>query len=120
MLVVAVMLVVGAVAVVVAIMLALRRWMLDEEQIEAQVRSPKAHRVAYVVPPGQDPAILRAALTHAGFTSALDTENGDERLLVACDEHERVQVRSIIEQVHRAGVDGPEMQVGRVSFEDER
>jgi hypothetical protein len=119
MLVVGGMLFVGVVVVAVVLMLALRSWMLDEAQTEAGVRSPKAHRVAYVVPVGQDPAVLRAALTHAGFTTALDTERGDERLLVACDEQARVQVRSIIEHVDRAGADGPDLQVGRVTFEDE-
>jgi hypothetical protein len=29
-------------------------------------------------------------------------------------------VRSIIEHVDRGGIDGPEMHVGHVSFEDER
>ncbi|HLN79177.1 MAG TPA: hypothetical protein VK204_19185 [Nocardioidaceae bacterium] len=115
------MLLVGVVVLSVALMLALRRWTLDEARTETRLHQPGAHTVVYAVPNGQDPAILMAALSREGFTAVSDTEGGQERLLVECpDEHDRAQVRSIIEHVDRAGFDGPEMHVSHVSFEDER
>ena len=115
------MLLVGVVALSVALMWAMRRWTLDEARTEARLHQPGAHTVTYAVPNGQDPAILMAALSRAGFTSVSDIEGGRERLLVEYhDERDRAQVRSIIEHVDRAGFDGPEMHVGHVSFEDER
>ena len=114
------MLAVGLLAVGVVLMLALRRWTLDDARTEARLHQPGTHRLVYAVPGGQDPAVLLAALAHAGFTAVTDLEGGTERLLVACEEHDRAQVRSIIEHVDRGGIDGPEMHVGHVSFEDER
>lgn len=115
------MLAVGLLVVGVLVMLALRRVTLDEARSENRLREPGTHKLAYVVPNGQDPAILMAALARGGFKSVSDMEGGVERLLVACpDEHDRAKVRSIIEHVDRAGFAGPEMHVGHVSFEDER
>jgi hypothetical protein len=113
------MLLVGALMLAVALMLALRRWTLDDVRTEARLRQPGTNTLAYAVPIGQDPAILMSALGHAGFTSVADTEGGTERLLVACEEGDRSKLRSIIEGVHRAGFDGPEMPAVRVRFEDE-
>jgi hypothetical protein len=114
------MLVTGVLVVALAAALVLRRWTLDEARTEARLHQPGAHRLAYVVPDGQDPAVLTAALAHAHFASVTDLEGGRERLLVAAEEGDRARVRSILEQVDRAGLDGPEMHVGHVSFEDER
>lgn len=114
------MVVVGVFAVGVVLALALRSWTLGEAKTEARLRLPETHTVAYVVPEGQDPAIVMAALTHAGFVSVTDIEHGTRQLLVECTESDRAKVRSIIEHVDRAGFDGPEMHVGHVSFEDER
>ena len=75
--------------------------------------------MAYVVPGGQDPAGLMAALTHAGFVSVTDSTGGTERLLVECEESDRGRVRSVLEQVERRGIDGSRLPAGHVSFEDE-
>jgi len=111
------MVLVGLLAVGVAVMWGLRRWTLDEVELEARLRLPETQTLAYAVPVGQDPATFVAALARAGFTSVGAMEGGSERLLVACDEEDRTQVRSIIEHVEVIGFEGPEV---HVSFEDER
>lgn len=117
--VVIVMLIIGLVAVGVAVMWGLRRWTLDEVELEARLRLPGTHKLTYPVPVGQDPAAYVAALACAGFTSVGALEGGAERLLVACDEEDRPQVRSIIEHVEAVGFEGSEVHSGHVNFEDE-
>ena len=115
------MLAVAFLVVGVIVAFALRRWTLDEARVEARMHEPGAHTVIYDVPVGQDPAVLLAALDRAGFTAVSDMERGVERVLVDCPtEDTRDKVRSVIEHVHRTGFEGAEMQVGHVSFEDER
>lgn len=110
---------IGFIVLGVVIALALRSWTLDEAKIEKRLRSPEVHTVAYVVPEGQDVAVLMAAVKRAGFESITNIEGGTERLLVACEEHDRAKVRSILEHVHRTGFDGT-LYVDHVSFDDER
>lgn len=115
------MLIVAFLVVGLLVAFALRRWTLDEARFEARVHDPEAHAVAYDVPVGQDPAVLLAALDRAGYKAASDMDHGVERVLVPCPtEHDRAQVRSIIEHVHSTSFEGAEMNVAHVSFEDER
>lgn len=114
------MLLVGALVLGLVVALALRNATLDEARTEARLRDPGTHKVSYVVPNGQDVAVLVAALAQEGFTSVGDLEGGTELLLVECEPQERTQVRGIIEHVSRTGFDGAPMQVGPVAFEDER
>jgi hypothetical protein len=121
MVVVMAMLVIGVVVLGLFVAAGLRRWTLAEARTEASLHQPGAKAVSYLVPPGQDPAVLMAALMRAGYTAVTDTKGGVEHVLVACpQEGDRAEVRKIIEGVHRAGFDGPEMHVGHVSFDDER
>ncbi len=113
------MLLVALLAVGAIVALGLRRWTLDEARTEGRLHQPGAHALTYAVPAGQDPAIVAAALSHEHFTTVTDYEGGHERLLVAADEQDRARVRDIIEHVDRAGIDGPEMHVAHVRFEDE-
>lgn len=115
-----VLVIVGLLAVLVIFALGLRRVTFDEARDEARLRQPGAHTVAYTVPTGQDASVLLAALTHAGFKAVGGMEGGQERMLVACDESDRGEVRRIIESVHEANFGGPEMHVAHVRFEDER
>jgi hypothetical protein len=114
------MLIVAVLVVGLVVALGLRRWTLDEAKVETRLHEPTTHKLVYAVPAGQDPAVLIAALTRAGFVAVSDFEGGNERLLVECGEVERARVREIIEHVDRAGFDGPEMHVAHVTFEDER
>jgi hypothetical protein len=115
------MVLIGILVVGLLVFVWLRSYGREEAATEASFRSPDMHKVAYLVPEGQDPAVLMAALTHAGFRSVTSTEGGDERLLVECEERDRDRVRGIIEDVDRAGPHGPGIPVvGHVRFEDER
>ncbi len=115
------MLIVGVLVAVLALALVLRRLTLDEVAVEDRLHEPARHSLSYVVPTGQDPAVLMAALSHHGIAAVSDMSGGTERLLVECrDEQQRRQVRAIIEDVHSSGIDGSEMSVAHVSFEDER
>jgi hypothetical protein len=104
---------------VVVAMLVLRGWGRDEARMDAVLDSPGTHTVSYLVPDGQDPAILAAALHSAGFTARAHLEGGFEVLRIACDEAERAQVRSIIEHVDRTGFDGAPMHIAHAKFVDE-
>jgi hypothetical protein len=111
---------VGVLAVALVIALAMRKVTFDEARDEAALKEPGAHTVSYVVPNGQDASVLIAALTHAGFKAVGGMERGQERVLVACSEGDRGEVRRIIESVHEANFGGPELHVAHVRFEDER
>jgi hypothetical protein len=108
----------AAVVAVVLVMGAARRWVLDEGATEARMLEPETHALSYLVPNGQDPAALMAALAHANFTTSTDTHGGTERLLVACEEADRAQVRHVLEEANSAGSGGTRMP-DHVRFEDE-
>jgi hypothetical protein len=59
-----------------------------------------------------------AALAHANFTTATDTHGGVERLLVACEEADRAQVRYVLDEATLAGSGGIRT-TDHVSFDDE-
>jgi hypothetical protein len=101
------------------VMLGLRSWTLDEVRTEDRLHRPGAHTVGYVLPVGQDPTPLVAALSRAGFTARADMEGGRERLVVECEQQQRSQVREIIAgaEARLAGAGAPAV---AVSFEDER
>ena len=117
--VIAVLLLVGFLIVGLVFMLALRRRTFAEVRTEARLRSPDTPTATYVVPHGQDPAVLMTALTHEGFVSVPDITGGVERLLVECAEADRAKVRRIIEHVNYAGFDGAGTHIDRVRFTDE-
>lgn len=100
----------------VLVALVLRSWGREEARVEALLDSPETHAVSYVVPDGQDPAILMAALHRAGFEARAHLEGGDEVLRIACEESEKAEVRSIIERVDRTGFDGAPMHVAHARF----
>jgi len=112
------LLVVTVLAVPVALILGARRWGMAEAAVDARLHSASAHTVAYVVPEGQDPALVRVALSHAGFVTVLD-RGGDQRLLVECEESRREQVRQVIEAIDEPELTGAEVHAGHVRFVDE-
>jgi hypothetical protein len=112
-------LVVG-VAVLLAVMsVGMRRWSVAEARKDAELHAPGAHTVTYVVPDGEDPVGVIAALTHAGFLAVEDHSGVHDRVLVQCEAEDREKVRDVIAHVQRPGYDGPAV-VNRVVFEDER
>jgi len=90
----------------------------DEEQV---VHQQGVRTLSYLVPTGQDPAELVAALHRAGFTAVAGTPQGIEVLeVLTVDDSDRAVVREVLEHAHRWGFGSPEIPVGAVSFEDER
>lgn len=108
----------AAVVAGLLIMRGTRRWVLDAEATEVRLRDPQTHTLSYRVPLGQDPAILMAGLAHAGFTTASDSHGSLERLLIACEESDRDQVRRVLEEASRASSGGTRM-IDHLRFEDE-
>ena len=109
------LLLLGAVAFVFSVLI---RPEQDQEEV---VHQHGLHTLTYLVPTGQDPAELVAALHQAGFTAVAELRHGYEVLEVVChDEHDRGRVREVLEHAHRSGFDSPENPVGAISFEDER
>jgi hypothetical protein len=106
----ALLLLIGALALPVLLIGALRAWGKEEAVIESSLLSPEAHTVAYVVPEGEDPTFSRAALSHAGFVSVLD-HSGARRLVVRCEPDQREHVRATLEHINAW--------TGHVQFDDE-
>ena len=104
----------------IAINLFLRSWVAQESRTEERLHDPHTHTVAYAIPNGVDPVVVRLALHNAGFTSAVDRVGNLECLRVECGEPERARVRSVIEAAHLGEYDGSELKLGHVVFEDER
>jgi len=78
-----------------------RKWVLDAGATEVRLKDPATHALSYLVPDGQDPAALMAALAHDGVTTAMDSDGGIERLLIACEENDRALVRGVLDDANR-------------------
>jgi hypothetical protein len=98
----------------------LRRVFLEEEDAEARVRTSEAHVLEYAIPPGVDPADLRAAVATAGFTGAVKAGPSGDRLRVVCAEHDRARLRDAIEGAHSAASGDAPLRLGPVAFVYER
>ncbi|MGZ4487290.1 MAG: hypothetical protein ACXVW1_05115 [Nocardioides sp.] len=97
----------------------LRSWGRDEAATESRLHDPRTPVLAYVVPDGEDPAPLMAALTHRGFVSVVDTSGGSERLVVECPVTARALVRETLQQVAQRNLDGSVLPLRDVHFVDE-
>lgn len=92
----------------------------QQERIERDLHGPEAKAVSYLVPEGQDPAVLVAALHTAGHAAITEERGGHTHLLVGCATPvDRTSVRSVIERVHTTSSDGVAFTVGTVRFGDE-
>ena len=113
------LLVVGIAVLLAVVSVGIGRWSANEARKDAALHGPDAHTVTYVVPDGEDPVGVIAALTHAGFTSVEDHSGVHDRVLVECDPDDRERVRDVIAHVQHHRYDGVTV-AGRVVFEDER
>jgi hypothetical protein len=113
---------VALVAVVAWAMSLLKKESLGRERVEADLHAPGTPTLEYVVPTGEDPAIVLAALDRAGYTAGVDSHGPHQLVLVKCPDGvdaSRAQVRSVIES---AGVTTPKVEVRAhpaVQFRDE-
>ena len=114
------LLVVAVVGGTIAISLFLRNFVRDESRREAHLRDPRTHTVAYAIPNGVDPAILKTALGREGFNSGHERVGMVDCVRIECDESQRDRVRRVLEGVSMTAYDGSLLPSGHVVFEDER
>lgn len=99
MVVIALMVVGGIVAVTLAAVVLLRNWGTEVSRTEAELHQPDAHAETFPVPPGQDPAVLMGVLRSAGFVVVEETP---DRLLVACPSaRDAERVRHLLEHTYQ-------------------
>lgn len=99
MVVIALMVVGGIVAVTVAAFVLLRTWGQDVSHTEAELHQPDAHAEPFAVPPGQDPAVLMGVIRGAGYVVV---EDAPDRLLVACPTpRDAERVRHLLEHTYQ-------------------
>jgi hypothetical protein len=70
-----------------------------QNRIHEELKSAETPTLEYVVPTGQDPAVVLAALEGAGFTATSRRTPTDQRILIACPEgldRQRARARSVI------------------------
>jgi len=116
-----VMLIVGAAIVLFAAVWTLLN-LLSRSRFEGtHARPPVPGQLAYVVPEGQDPAVLVAELSKAGFASQISESAGQRRVLVSSDDQRMPDRGKVREVIARTGtvIDTPAPTSSAVYFEDE-
>ena len=110
------------VAVVAWAMHLLKQESLGRERVEAELHDANTPTLEYVLPTGEDPVVVVAALERAGYTVGVDSNGAHQVVLVRCPEgldRCRPEVRAIIET---AGAPTPRAEVhthSDVRFRDE-
>jgi hypothetical protein len=113
--------VIGFLVVLVVVLLMVRSFARAEGRLDAELHEAGVPTLRYSVPVGQDPAVLVAALSKAGFKAVADLEQGTETLLVeVLEPGDRARVRAALEQASRSGFEGARTPVAHVDFEDEK
>jgi hypothetical protein len=109
-----------ALVAIVAVALALRSGVKDEERTESRLHDPHTHTVTYAVPNGVDPVVFAVALRKAGYISIVEDAGASQGLRVECGAEDRERVRRVIEGVAVNEYDGSALKLDHVVFEDER
>ena len=115
-----IMLVIGVLVVGAGIAVFLRSWVAAETRTESHLHDPHTHTVAYAVPSGVDPAVLRIGLGRAGFATGFERVGEAECMLVECERADRERLRGVLEDLHTDAYDSSELSADHVVFEDER
>ena len=114
--------VVLAFVVLGAVYLMLRRRTDVVASREATLEQPQTDTLVYTLPPGQDPAVVVAALERDGFTALSPVTGGRPQVLIECPqgrERSREPVRRALEAVTTTGFEGQPMDANGVRFDDE-
>jgi hypothetical protein len=111
-----------AVVVVLAIVWVLaRRWAAARQPVADELAGPATPTIDYLVPEGQDSAVVLAALVAEGFTATPDPAESHLLHVSASGELDRERVRSVIASVRTTALDsGVPFEPGEVRFADER
>jgi hypothetical protein len=86
----------------------LKEQSIERERIDKELHDERTPTLEYIVPTGQDPVGIMAALERAGYTASVDPHHTHQHVLIACPggiDRQRAQVRSLIAS---AGVTTPE------------
>ena len=116
---------VGLVALVAMIALAMRLLKdesLGRERIEAQLHDASTPTLQYVVPTGEDPVVVVAALERAGYTVGVDSSGAHQVVLVGCPDGPEASRAKVREVIANAGVTAPKVEAHPrtgVRFSDE-
>jgi hypothetical protein len=113
-------LIVLVLVITIAVAAGLRGLVFAEARTEARLHAPSTHTVSYSLPTGVDPAVVKAALTRAGFISGVDSAGTHQCLLVECAAEDRDRLRSAIASAPETVYGGSELTLHHVVFEDER
>ena len=92
----------------IALALVLKRWADERAAREDRIVLSPFETLEYVVPPGQDPALVLEALETAGYPVAPDPAAGSRLIHIECRfgrDHERARVREVIESSAVATID---------------
>jgi len=114
---------VALVAIGALVLWILREQSLDRERVEAELHLPDTPTLEYVVPTGEDPVVVLAALERAGYTAGVDSHGAQQVVLIKVPEgveRSRTKVRAVIEY---AGAPAPAADWrthSDVRFRDER
>jgi hypothetical protein len=112
-----------AIVVVSVLLLVTREWVARRATRADDLARADSAPLDYLVPTGQDPAVITAALSAEGYAAA--PQPGETHLLhISCpagQERERAHVRATISGGHRTGIDDAQahFDLGTVRFVDE-
>lgn len=116
---------VGLVALVAMIALAMRLLKdesLGRERIEAELHDASTPTLEYVLPTGEDPVVVVAALERAGYTVGVDSHGAHQVVLVKCPDGPDVSRAKVRDVIAHAGVTAPKVETqprAGVRFSDE-
>lgn len=113
---------VALVAIVALAMYLLRDESLNRERVEAELHDPGTPKLEYVVPTGEDPTIVLAALERAGYTAGVDSRGAHQVVLVKCPDGRDVSRTAVRNVIATAGTTTPRQEVHTrpdVQFRDE-
>jgi hypothetical protein len=117
-----IIIVVVFVALAVLVLFWMLRWSKDRAATAEELESPATETLEYVVPNGQDPVVVMAALENEGFTTRMDSTG--EVLHIHCPdgrEQARDRARAVIAEADSTAIEhGRSLDQGRVTFVDER
>lgn len=108
------------VIIIAAVVIFVRAEVSEVTAAEARLHDPETPTVAYAIPNGVDPVVVRTALSMEGFTCVPDQVDGEECLLIECEPEDRERVRQAIAGVHMTTYDGKALDTDHVVFQDER
>jgi len=112
---------IAVVALLALALYVLREQSLDRDRIDKELHDGRTPTLEFVVPTGQDPVGILAALERAGYTAVVDSHGAHQLVLIGCPdglEKHRDQVRSLVASatvVAPGGTPPP----GGVRFRDE-